>query len=58
MKKIFATRENKGLLFNSALNTRSYSNYPDNKSHSGIDHNWVTGLVDQEGSFIIFIKSI
>lgn len=55
MKKIRTTRENKGLSFNSVLQTRSYSEGKNSKS-TGLDPHWVTGLVDAEGSFIIFIK--
>jgi len=95
MNKILTTRENKGLFYNSALKTRSYSD--GKKSNSflnilfvlpifagdlsktnkiltgdpsekgslipregikgrGLDPHWVTGLVDAEGSFIVFIK--
>ena len=55
MKKIRTTRENKGLSFNSALNNRSYSKCQ-NSNYTGLDPYWVTGLVDAEGSFILFIK--
>ncbi len=55
MKKIWTTRQNKGLSFNSVLKTRSYSDGK-NSNSTGLDPNWVTGLVDAEGSFIIFIK--
>ena len=55
MKKILTTRENKGLFFNYALKTRSYSEGKKSNS-TGLDPHWVTGLVDAEGSFIIFIK--
>lgn len=75
MNKILTTRENKGLFFNSALKTRSYSDGKKSNSFppgdpsgtgsliprreiegKGLDPHWVTGLVDAEGSFIIFIK--
>ena len=55
MKKIWTTIGNKGLFFNSALKTRSYSDGKKSNS-TGLDPHWVTGLVDAEGSFIIFIK--
>ena len=78
MNKILTTRENKGLFYNSALKTRSYSDgkksnsFPQKKKGDpsetgslipregikgrGLDPHWVTGLVDAEGSFIVFIK--
>lgn len=75
MNKILTTRENKGLFYNSALKTRSYSDGKKSNSFPpgdpsetgslipregikgrGLDPNWVTGLVDAEGSFIVFIK--
>ena len=75
MNKILTTRENKGLFYNSALKTRSYSDGKKSNSFPpgdpsetgslipregikgrGLDPHWVTGLVDAEGSFIVFIK--
>ena len=61
MKKVWTTRENKGLSFNSAWNNRSYSlitlrGISKNSNSTGLDPHWVTGLVDAEGSFILFIK--
>ena len=55
MKKILTTRKIKELSFNYALQTKSYS-HDKNINSTGLDPNWVTGLVDAEGSFIIFIK--
>ena len=54
MKKILTTRENKGLFFNYALKTRSYSEGKKSNS-TGLDPHWVTGLVDAEGSFSVII---
>lgn len=75
MNKILTTKENKGLFYNSALKTRSYSDGKKSNSFPpgdpsetgsliprevikgrGLDPHWVTGLVDAEGSFIVFIK--
>jgi len=75
MNKILTTRENKGLFYNSALKTRSYSDGKKSNSFPpgdpsetgslisrggikgrGLDPHWVTGIVDAEGSFMIFIK--
>nr|YP_010183840.1 hypothetical protein LI437_mgp29 [Coccidioides posadasii]QVG61963.1 hypothetical protein [Coccidioides posadasii] len=57
MQNISKTRKNRGLSFNSDIWTRLYSSL-DSKNNKTIelDPNWVTGLVDAEGSFIVFIK--
>lgn len=57
MQNISKTRKNRGLFFNSDIWTRLYSSL-DSKNNKTIelDPNWVTGLVDAEGSFIVFIK--
>lgn len=55
MKNRLTTRKNRELSFNSASRTRSYSDGKNN-NFTVLDPNWVTGLVDAEGSFIIFIK--
>lgn len=60
MINILTTRENRVLSFNSIVQTRSYSNSKisklDDGSRKGLEPNWVTGLVDAEGSFMVFIK--
>ena len=65
MVNIFTTRENRVLSFNSSTQTyrsllavspshrRAVSN---EKKISSLRTNFVTGLVDAEGSFIVFIK--
>lgn len=54
-ENVLTTRKNKGLSFNSVLWTRSYSDSK-NCNFTGLDGNWVTGLVEAEGSFIVFVK--
>jgi len=57
MKNILTRWKNQGLSFNSVLPTRAYSHFVSkNSNFTGLDPNWVTGLVDAEGTFIIFIK--
>lgn len=57
MKKILTTRKILGLSHNSALHTKSYSCVAGNSNFTtGLDPNWVTGLVEAEGSFLVFIK--
>lgn len=57
IQNISKTRKNKGLSFNSVIWTRLYSSlYSKNKKSKKLDSNWVTWLVDAEGSFIVFIK--
>ncbi len=57
MKKILTTRKILGLSHNSALHTKSYSCVAGNSNFTtGLDPNWVTGLVEGEGSFLVFIK--
>ena len=55
MKNVLTTRKNRGLSFNSVWWTRSYSDSK-NSNFTGLDGNWVTGLVEAEGSFIVFVK--
>jgi len=57
MKNTLTRWKNKGLSFNSVLPTRAYSYFVSkNSNFTGLDPNWVTGLVDAEGTFVIFIK--
>jgi len=57
MQNVYTTRKNMGLFFNSALLIRSYSSLDSkNNNYKKLDPNWVSGLVDAEGSFIVFIK--
>lgn len=57
VQNIYTIRKISGLFFNSALSTRSYSSLiSKNNNYKNLDPNWVSGLVDAEGSFIVFIK--
>lgn len=59
MQNVFTTRKNKGLFFHSALLTKSYTSLNSKKNDKNLlDPNWVSGLVDAECSFRVFIKLV
>lgn len=58
MLNILKTRKKTGLSLNYENIVKCFFSQTKNSESNRLDPNWVTGIVDAEGSFIVFVKTI